>query len=139
MLCMSRRTFAEVMAILLWVSASALAQARPVLTIEVDKPIAKLSPMLYGLMTEEINYSYDGGLYAEMVRNRTCRARRREVPYWLLAEYGNAQAAMEIHAQTGPSEPLNYSLKLMVSQADQHHQALVLTGGYWRLTFVPHI
>jgi alpha-N-arabinofuranosidase len=24
-------------------------------------------------MTEEINYSYDGGIYAEMVRNRTFR------------------------------------------------------------------
>ena len=30
--------------------------------------------MLYGLMTEEINHSYDGGLYAEMVDNRTFRA-----------------------------------------------------------------
>ena len=25
-------------------------------------------------MTEEINYSYDGGLYAELVRNRTFRS-----------------------------------------------------------------
>src|SRR5947209_3662121 len=139
MLCMSRRTFAEVMAILLWVSASAFTQAQPVLTSEVDKPIAKLSPRLYGLMTEEINYSYDGGLYAEMVRNRTFRARRREVPYWLLAEYGNAQAAMEIDAQTGPSEALNYSLKLMVSQADQHNQAGVRDGGYWGMTLKPNI
>ena len=38
-----------------------------VLTINADKPVSKISPMLYGLMTEEINYSYDGGLYAEMV------------------------------------------------------------------------
>ena len=41
------------------------------LTIEVDKPLHGVSPMLYGLMTEEINFSYDGGLYPEMVRNRT--------------------------------------------------------------------
>lgn len=26
--------------------------------------------MLYGLMTEEINPSHDGGLYAELIRNR---------------------------------------------------------------------
>ena len=31
---------------------------------------AKVSPMLYGLMTEEINYSYDGGIYGELVRDR---------------------------------------------------------------------
>src|SRR5207302_1182297 len=77
--------------------------------------------------------------YAAMVRNRRFRARRREVPYWLLAEYGNAQAAMEIDAQTGPSEALNYSLKLMVSQADQHNQAGVLNGGYWGMTLKPNI
>ena len=41
------------------------------LTIQLDKPLHEVSPTLYGLMTEEINYSYDGGLYAEMVRNRT--------------------------------------------------------------------
>jgi len=41
------------------------------LTIQLDKPLHAVSPTLYGLMTEEINYSYDGGLYAEMVRNRT--------------------------------------------------------------------
>jgi hypothetical protein len=28
---------------------------------------APVSPTLYGLMTEEINCSYDGGLYAELV------------------------------------------------------------------------
>ena len=28
-------------------------------------PSTPVSPILHGLMTEEINYSYDGGLYAE--------------------------------------------------------------------------
>ena len=34
--------------------------------------------MLYGLMTEEINYSYEGGLYGELVRNRTFKANATE-------------------------------------------------------------
>jgi alpha-N-arabinofuranosidase len=34
------------------------------LEIHVGKPIAKVSQRLYGLMTEEINHAYDGGLYA---------------------------------------------------------------------------
>jgi len=71
---------------------AAQAQQTPTLSIDVNQVKSKVSPMLYGLMTEEINYSYDGGLYAEMVRNRTFRARRRDVPYWLLVEDGNAQA-----------------------------------------------
>ncbi len=34
----------------------------PTLTLDFSKPGANVSPMLYGLMTEEINHSYDGGL-----------------------------------------------------------------------------
>src|ERR1700738_1581643 len=40
------------------------------LQIRADQITAGVNPMLYGLMTEEINYSYDGGLYGELVRNR---------------------------------------------------------------------
>ena len=49
-------------------SLAAAAQSTATLTIDTDKPIAKVSPTLYGMMTEEINYSYDGGLYAELVQ-----------------------------------------------------------------------
>jgi len=101
---MNQKTFVLLIAIMAVMLPAALAQVQPVvLTIHVDKPVSKVSPTLYGLMTEEINYSYDGGLYAEMVRNRTFRARRRDVPYWLLVEDGNAQVKMEIDQQTGPS------------------------------------
>jgi alpha-N-arabinofuranosidase len=136
---MMNRTLVSIVATAASLLPAALAQVQPaVLTIHVDKPVSKVSPTLYGLMTEEINYSYDGGLYAEMVRNRTFRARRRDVPYWLLVENGNAQAKMEIDQQTGPSESLNYSLRLEVSQAGAEQQAGVLNGGYWGMPLKPH-
>jgi alpha-N-arabinofuranosidase len=117
----------------------AVAQEKPaVLTIHMNKAVSKVSPTLYGLMTEEINYSYDGGLHAELVRNRTFKARRRDVPYWLLAEYGNAQAAMEADQQTGPSQDLNFSLKLTVSHAGPQNQAGVLNTGYWGIPLRPN-
>ena len=59
---MNKKTFACLAAIVLSVLPAAWAQVQPaVLTIHVDQPISKVSPTLYGLMTEEINYSYDGG------------------------------------------------------------------------------
>jgi alpha-L-arabinofuranosidase len=136
---MNEKTFAQVLVLPAVMLSVALAQERPVvLTIQVDKPISKVSPTLYGLMTEEINYSYDGGLYAEMVRNRTFRARRRDVPYWLLVEEGNAQAEMQVDQQTGPSEALNYSLRLEATRADANNQAGVLNGGYWGMPLKPN-
>ena len=44
------------------------------LQIKAGEAAAHVSPMLYGLMTEEINYSYDGGLYGGLVRNRNFTA-----------------------------------------------------------------
>ena len=68
------------LATLLLLSSAAVAQPAPTLTIDLAQPKAKVSPQLYGLMTEEINYSYDGGLYAELVRNRTFQDRRQSSP-----------------------------------------------------------
>jgi alpha-N-arabinofuranosidase len=136
---MKNKILALIVAIAASLLPDAVAQVQPaVLTIHADKPVSKVSPMLYGLMTEEINYSYDGGLYAEMIRNRTFRAARRDVPYWLLVESGNAQAKTEIDRETGPSEALNYSLKLEVTQADSENQAGVLNGGYWGMALKPN-
>ena len=44
--------------------------AGPTITIDTASPSGKVSPLFYGLMTEEINHAYDGGLYAELVQNR---------------------------------------------------------------------
>src|ERR1700712_5273457 len=46
----------------------------PVVQIQADKVIAKMPPTFYGLMTEEINYAFEGGLYGELIRNRTFKA-----------------------------------------------------------------
>jgi alpha-N-arabinofuranosidase len=54
----------------LLITSAALAQEGATLTIDLAQVKAKVSPQLYGLMTEEINYSYDGGVYAELARNR---------------------------------------------------------------------
>ncbi|GAA3781858.1 alpha-L-arabinofuranosidase C-terminal domain-containing protein [Flavobacterium ginsengiterrae] len=42
-------------------------------TLEVDasKTIAKIQPTMFGLFFEDINFAADGGLYAEMIKNRS--------------------------------------------------------------------
>ena len=41
------------------------------LDVDINKPGVTIPKMFYGLMTEEINHSYDGGLFAELIQNRT--------------------------------------------------------------------
>src|SRR5437868_2891101 len=93
-------------------------QAPATLTVELYQPKAAASPMLYGLMTEEINYSYDGGLYAEMIRNRTFRSDWSGILNWFLIEKGKASAKMSVDMKDGPSAALPTSAKLEVTAAD---------------------
>jgi alpha-L-arabinofuranosidase len=40
------------------------------LTVDVSNSKAKIQPTMYGIFFEDINFAADGGLYAEMIKNR---------------------------------------------------------------------
>lgn len=42
-----------------------------VMTVDVSKSTAKINPAMYGIFFEDINFGADGGLYAELVKNRS--------------------------------------------------------------------
>ena len=55
-------------------------------------------------MTEEINYSYDGGLYAELIRNRTFQDHGfGGVAHWNVEHLGDSTSSMDVDSTTGPS------------------------------------
>jgi alpha-N-arabinofuranosidase len=54
---------------LLFVSGTAGAQK--IITVHADKPGAQVSPTMWGVFFEDINFSADGGIYAELVKNRS--------------------------------------------------------------------
>lgn len=59
----------KLLVIVAMVSMNALMLHAQQLTLRLDKAETEVSPMLYGLMTEEINYSYEGGLYTQLIPN----------------------------------------------------------------------
>src|SRR3954451_17233107 len=107
------------------------AQSPATLNVNLKQPKAAVRPTLYGLMTEEINYSYDGGLYAELIRNRTFRSDWSGILNWFLVEKGSAAAKMSVDALDGPSPALANSAKLDVTKADANSPAGLLNEGYW--------
>src|SRR5690348_16275399 len=60
-----------------WLAAAALsitlaAGAQPAkISVAVNQPGHKISPTLWGIFFEDINMSTDGGIYPELVRNRS--------------------------------------------------------------------
>jgi alpha-N-arabinofuranosidase len=133
---MSKRFPALAILVALTLPLSLMAQA-PSLAIQVDHPTAKVSPMLYGLMTEEINYSYDGGLYGELVRDRVVGRGFGSLAHWTLVAKGNSTAAISTDESTGPSAALKRSLKIHVTAATQAAPAGVQNDGFWGIAVRP--
>ena len=108
-------------------------QAVATLTIDASKPVAKVSPTLYGLMTEEINYSYDGGLYGELVQDRTFRSVSTwgETENWIPVSQGIARGVVAWDTSTGPSAALPAGLKMTVTQADAANPYGLRNRGWW--------
>jgi alpha-N-arabinofuranosidase len=93
--------------------------------------------MLYGLMTEEINFSYDGGLYAELVRDRTIGPGRRPLFHWTQVARGDSMVDISVDDSSGPSAALPRSLKLSVSAASETAPAGVQNDGFWGIAVRP--
>lgn len=113
-------------------------QAVATLTIETAKPIAKASPILYGLMTEEINYSYDGGLYGELVQDRTFLSSRNDTENWVPVPQGTARGSVTQDRTTGPSAALPASEKVTVEQADAANMFGLRNRGWWGVPVRPN-
>jgi alpha-N-arabinofuranosidase len=115
-----------------------LAQAPATLKVDLGRPKSPVNPTLYGLMTEEINYSYDGGLYAELVRNRTFQSDWSGILNWFLLEKGASSAKVSVDSKEGPSTALTNSAKLEVTRADANSPAGLLNEGYWGIAVRPN-
>ena len=111
---------------------------QPSLTIDVDHPTASVSPTLYGLMTEEINYSYDGGIYAELISDRTPSRTWDALRGWPMVARGDSSVNVSIDDSNGPSAVLTRSLRVTVSKASAASPAGVENDGYWGIPVRPH-
>ena len=108
------------------------------LTIDAQDAGKPVSPMLYGLMTEEINHAFDGGLYAQLLSNHTFRNNWAGVEGWGLIRNGNAKAAATVDKETGPSKALPTSLKVKIDEASEGNEAGLSNVGYWGIPVRPH-
>jgi alpha-N-arabinofuranosidase len=116
------------------------------LTLDLTKPKTNVSPTLYGLMTEEINYSYDGGLYAELIKNRIFKNNPTTPEAWSLIQDGDTKAAIQLIGANPENVPgnelrnaingaLTTCLRLTVEKAGG--RAGIANEGYWGIPVKP--
>lgn len=67
---MKKQTF-RLQALLILLGAFSITFAQTQITVDVKKPGAPIQKTMYGIFFEDINYGADGGLYAELIKNRS--------------------------------------------------------------------
>jgi len=88
-------------------------QAQVQISIDTNQRGPKISPTHYGIFFEDINHAADGGLYAELIQNRSFENDKQQ-----------------------PNAAQGKSLRVIVTQADAQHLAGVSNEGYWGINAV---
>lgn len=107
------------------------------ITVEVAKPAHPISPTLWGIFFEDINLSADGGIYPELVRNRSFEDADTPESWQFASADGKSSANMVKPDYTAkpaivPLNPLNQkSLRIRAGGVFTLENA-----GYWGMNFV---
>ena len=97
--------------------------------IDVNKPGVTIPPSFYGLMTEEINHAYDGGLFAELVRNRTFQDDRNRPAHWTVV--GDGKLELDRTNAVNSANPVSGKLTLTGGTAG------IANDGFWGIPAKP--
>ena len=130
---MNSRTILNLFLLLIILSAtSASAQSTATVTIQANQPGAVVSSNLFGIFFEEINFAGEGGIYAEMVRNRAFYT-ATNANFWSLVTTGTATGTMSVD----PTQPLNTNIvnSLKLTMAGGTGSVGAGNAGFWGMTF----
>ncbi|MBX0289305.1 alpha-L-arabinofuranosidase [Hymenobacter sp. HSC-4F20] len=98
-----------------------LAQTKPTaantLTVQVNKPGAPVSPIMYGLFFEDINFAADGGLYPELVKNKSFEIQGQHFIGWNAIRGGAGLQTYTVVSDKPISATNNHFARLTAAQA----------------------
>jgi len=123
------------MAMSLMAPSAVLAQTATV-SIQANEPSANISSNLFGIFFEEINMAGDGGIYAELVRNRMFADSTTSIPWWTFVTTGTAAGQMSLDSSVPLTATNPQCLKLTMSSgtgtvgaANNGYYGIPLTSG----------
>ncbi|MFI5676346.1 alpha-L-arabinofuranosidase C-terminal domain-containing protein [Streptomyces cellulosae] len=106
----------------------------PLLSVDVANPAHAVSPILPGLMFEDINHSGEGGIYAELVQNRSMMASDTSPVHWSAV----GGTTLTLDTATPLNAALNRSLKVALpSGTGAGNRAGVSNDGFWGIPVRP--
>ena len=114
---------------------SLAATAQVTMTIDAQKRAAAISEHQYGLFFEEINHAGDGGLYAELIRNRSFEDNNTTPECWSAIQQNGQNVILSLNTSQVMNKAQQTCLQLSVSGASATQKAGVCNTGFWGMHF----
>ena len=113
--------------------------AQSSITVDVNSPGHPVSPLLWGIFFEDINLSADGGLYPELVRNRSFEDSDKP-DFWRLSNVDYGTSAMAIDTSQALNAFNRHCLRIDASggftlENEGYWGMNIATGDIYKLTF----
>ncbi len=99
------------------------------INIQADQPGIQISSNLFGIFFEELSSAGDGGLYAELVRNRSFEDNPTNADYWSFVTTGSAAGQLNLDTSL-PLGPNNTNALSLTFQSGVGSVGAA-NGGYW--------
>ena len=115
--------------------AATAAQAQVSISVDASQPGTKVSPDLYGLFFEDINHAADGGLYAELISNRSFEDADKETPTWKTSAATGAKISTQLVNKDLLNKAQGQALQLTVAATPSATAALI-NEGFWGINAV---
>ena len=103
------------------------------LDIDVAKRGAKIGECHYGIFFEEINHAGDGGLYAELINNRSFEDNSSNPDNW---EKVGSNTSIELHKKDLLNEVQHNALAVKISSSSAEKKGGIRNNGYWGINVV---
>lgn len=87
------------------ISLSAKSQQNKIISVNIDQPIAPIQSTMWGVFFEDINFGADGGIYAELVKNRSFEFAKPLMGWSIKGEKIKEGDALVINQQGSQSNP----------------------------------
>ena len=87
---------------LLWIG-NLYGQEKQDILVSVNKPIARVQPTMWGIFFEDINFGADGGIYAELIKNRSFEFSVPLMGWTVNKNYFNEDAVLVLNRQDNNS------------------------------------
>jgi alpha-L-arabinofuranosidase len=107
------------------------------LLVDVAHPGHPVSPLLNGLMIEEINHGLDGGLYGELIQNRVFMDDATAPVHWSVVQDGGAVGSIALDT-TQPIDGTALTTSLRVTATTAGERVGAANDGFWGIPVAPH-